>query len=169
VRTLFAPLSVTKPGIVPPRHPAHGPWRRLNGQLVEADIRTDTDADLDGLGGRVDNCPLVANPSQQNSDGDLLGDACDNCPFYATANTTDTDGDGRGNECECGDQTGDGRNNVLDLIAINLAIFNPTQVTPLCDANNDGRCNVKDIVAVNAEIFSPGNTSTCARQPVPGP
>jgi hypothetical protein len=46
---------------------------------------------------------------------------------------------------------------------------NAVQESPLCDRNNDGLCNVLDIIAANVEIFSPGNTSTCARQPVPGP
>jgi hypothetical protein len=102
-------------------------------------------------------------------DGDGIPDARDDCPYFANPAQTDTDHDGRGDACECGDQNGDGRNTVADLIAINLAIFNPALVTPLCDANNDGQCNVTDIIAANIEIFSPTNTSTCARQPVPGP
>jgi hypothetical protein len=102
-------------------------------------------------------------------DGDADGIADDDCPFFASLDQTDTDLDGRGDPCECGDQNGDGQNTVSDLVAINTAIFNPALVTPLCDANHDGLCNVNDIIAVNIEIFSPGNTSTCARQPVPGP
>ncbi|MGD9315889.1 MAG: FG-GAP-like repeat-containing protein [Anaerolineae bacterium] len=39
VRVLHAPFSVTEPHIIPPPNPAHGPWRRLQGQAVEADIR----------------------------------------------------------------------------------------------------------------------------------
>jgi hypothetical protein len=97
------------------------------------------------------------------------GASDDNCPYYETSNLADTDGDGRGDACECTDQNGDGRNTVADLVGINLAIFNPGLVTPLCDGNNDGLCNVNDIIAANVEIFSPGNTSTCARQPSPGP
>jgi hypothetical protein len=120
-------------------------------------------------GGPVDDCPGLANPAQTDTDADGAGDACDVCPFHASANWADTDGDARGNACECTDQNGDGRNNVADLVAINLAIFTPSLVTPLCDGNNDGRCNVADIVAANVEIFSPTNTSICARQPVPGP
>jgi hypothetical protein len=38
-RVLYAPFHVTEPGITPPPNPAHGPWRRLQGQAVEADIR----------------------------------------------------------------------------------------------------------------------------------
>jgi hypothetical protein len=104
-----------------------------------------------------------------DADGDGTGNAFDNCPFFASPDLSDSDGDGRGDPCECGDQSGDGRTTVADLVAINAAIFNPGQVTPLCDAQGDGLCNVLDIVATNLEIFSPGNTSTCSRQPVPGP
>lgn len=45
----------------------------------------------------------------------------------------DADGGFRGDECECTDQTGDGFNTVSDIVAINVAIFNPELVTPLCD------------------------------------
>jgi hypothetical protein len=116
-----------------------------------------------------DNCPAAANAARENPDGDARGNACDSCPFFASENLTDTDADGRGDVCECTDQNGDGRNTVSDLVAINVAIFNPAQVTPLCDGNNDGLCTVSDIIAANVEIFSPTSTSTCARQPVPGP
>jgi len=39
-RVLYAPYSVTEPGITPAPHPAHGPWRRVSAQADEADIRT---------------------------------------------------------------------------------------------------------------------------------
>jgi uncharacterized repeat protein (TIGR01451 family) len=39
VRVLRAPFNVTQPGITAPPLPNHGPWRRLNGQAVEADVR----------------------------------------------------------------------------------------------------------------------------------
>jgi len=38
-RVLRAPLGVTQPGITAPPNPAHGPWRRLFAQAVEADVR----------------------------------------------------------------------------------------------------------------------------------
>jgi hypothetical protein len=40
VRTLRAAASVTKPGIAASPNPAHGPWRRLQSQTIDADIRT---------------------------------------------------------------------------------------------------------------------------------
>jgi C1A family cysteine protease len=38
----------------------------------------DTDADLDGIGDRSDNCINVRNPDQADSDNDKIGDVCDN-------------------------------------------------------------------------------------------
>jgi len=35
------------------------------------------DTDGDGIPNASDNCPFVANPSQQNTDGDAYGDACE--------------------------------------------------------------------------------------------
>jgi hypothetical protein len=90
----------------------------------------------------VDNCPFVTNPFQENSDGQPRGDAC-----------------------LCGDQNGDGVVDVGDILAINAAIFNPAQVTPLCDTNLDGACDIQDILGANAEIFSSGETAICAEQP----
>jgi hypothetical protein len=129
----------------------------------------EADRDADGSPDSADNCVPLANALQEDGDGDRIGDVCDECPFYAEGDRADADGDGRGDECECGDQNGDGHNTVSDLIAINTAIFNPSLATALCDGNNDGRCDVNDLIAANVEIFSPGSTSTCARQPVPGP
>ncbi|MBW2694015.1 MAG: FG-GAP repeat protein, partial [Deltaproteobacteria bacterium] len=39
-RVLYAPFGVTETGITPPPNPAHGPWRRVSAQAVEADVRT---------------------------------------------------------------------------------------------------------------------------------
>jgi hypothetical protein len=45
-RVLYAPLSVTEAGITPPPNPAHGPWRRVQAQAVEADIRLPEPSEL---------------------------------------------------------------------------------------------------------------------------
>jgi hypothetical protein len=156
------------PRVVPGGGGTPNPWRSLPDAALPQPLPL-ADADRDGVMDRVDVCPVAADPAQENRDGDAHGDACDNCSHYAHPDQTDTDLDRRGNVCECSDQNGDGRNTVADLVAINLAIFDPDQATPLCDGNGDGRCDVRDILAANLEIFSPTSTSTCSRQPLAGP
>lgn len=41
-RSLFAPLSIVQPGIIAPRIPVHGPWRRMGANAQVADVRVDT-------------------------------------------------------------------------------------------------------------------------------
>ena len=58
------------------------------------------DADLDGIADTADNCPLLANPGQEDGDSDGIGDACDNCPTTPNADQLDDDGDGVGDACD---------------------------------------------------------------------
>jgi hypothetical protein len=74
------------------------------------------DADADGVGDGVDNCPQAANPDQADTDQDGIGDVCDagtldadldgilnaadNCPLVANAGQADQDGDKIGDACE---------------------------------------------------------------------
>jgi hypothetical protein len=101
-------------------------------------------------------------------DGDGIANRTDNCPRAANADQANGDPTPRGNACQCGDQNRDGRVNVSDIVAANLAIFNPALVTALCDTNRDGLCSVADLVGINLEIFSPGETAVCGLQPCPG-
>lgn len=79
--------------------------------LTSATISIDlSDADCDTHVDAADNCPVVTNPGQENSDGDPLGDACDNCASIANPDQDDLDGDGAGDACDA-DRDGDG---VLD-------------------------------------------------------
>ena len=41
-RSLFAPVTVTQPGIVAPANPTRGPWRRMGANGNVADVRVDT-------------------------------------------------------------------------------------------------------------------------------
>jgi hypothetical protein len=103
------------------------------------------------------------------NDGDCDGilDADDNCPGLRTSNVDDADRNGIGDECECGDQNGDGTVDVMDLLAINAAIFTPGLATPLCDTNDDDLCDVQDILGANAKVF--GAPAYCASYPTPVP
>ncbi len=114
-----------------------------------------------------DNCPADFNFFQDDGDADGAGDVCDTCPVWANADQADTDGNGTGDACECGDQTGDGRVDVADILAINEVIFDLQPASPLCDTGDDGACNVADILGVNARIF--GAPAYCERNPDPAP
>jgi cysteine-rich repeat protein len=71
------------------------------------------DADQDEVNDNLDNCPLVSNPLQTDTDLDGLGDACDydddndgvldevdNCPLVPNPAQIDVDGDGIGDICD---------------------------------------------------------------------
>jgi hypothetical protein len=103
------------------------------------------DNDCNGVADHADGCPFLAEWDQaQDTDGDCAGGVGGAC---------------RLDECECGDQSGDGRVNVADIVAINNAIFAGVN-RRLCDANSDLNCNVSDIVSANREVFVP-DSSTC--------
>lgn len=85
------------------------------------------------VGNALDNCPDVANPTQDDADADEVGDACDNCPDVANSDQADSDyfgvsdlsrPDGFGDACDnCPpfynpdqtDSTGDGVGDLCDL------------------------------------------------------
>lgn len=58
--------------------------------------------------GYQDNCYLIPNVDQKNSDKDRHGDACDNCKAVENPLQRDTDQDGLGDECD-DDMDGDGK------------------------------------------------------------
>ncbi|HEV8238746.1 MAG TPA: thrombospondin type 3 repeat-containing protein [Thermoanaerobaculia bacterium] len=77
---------------------------------ASATVEVDVDCDHIFAG---DNCPLVYNPDQHDSDGDGIGDACeddedfdfvpdagDNCPRVANGDQADSDHDGIGDACD---------------------------------------------------------------------
>jgi glucose/arabinose dehydrogenase len=98
-----------------------------------------------------------------DSDGDGLVDPLDRCPAFASSAQGDVDANGIGDVCECGDQNGDGYVDVLDLVAINRAISDPSLITPLCDTNFDDQCDFSDIAGANRKIF--GRPAYCSRFP----
>ncbi|MEM7246937.1 MAG: FG-GAP-like repeat-containing protein [Acidobacteriota bacterium] len=71
---------------------------RLASESYPFIVAVDTDADT--LPDPTDNCPLIANPLQEDRDGDDVGDACDSCPDDFAPGDPDADGDLTGDICD---------------------------------------------------------------------
>ena len=93
---------------------------------------TSIDRDCDGRRDLDDNCPLISNPDQLNSDRDPTGDACDNCPYLINYDQENSDTDIYGDAC-------DNCPYVTDPLQTDL---NTNGVGDLCEKNVplNGRC-----------------------------
>ena len=85
-----------------------------------------------------------------DGDGDGVSDLADNCTLLANADQRDTDGDGYGNICDT-DLNNDSITNVIDL-----GLFKAVFFTADADAdfNGDGTVNVVDLGALKAFFFA---------------
>ena len=76
-------------------------------------------------------------------DGDGVRDASDNCPMVANGGQTDTDGDGKGNACDS-DDDGDGMSDAFET-ANGLAPLDPADASG--DLDGDGFTNLQEFKA----------------------
>ena len=67
--------------------------------IVTEPVNCPIDGDGDGSADVDDNCPLVANPQQEDFDGDNVGDVCDNCLITPNTDQLDIDENGVGDLC----------------------------------------------------------------------
>ena len=136
------------------------------------------DEDSDGVGNLSDNCLLIANADQLDTDSDGKGDACDtdddgdgvadisdNCPLVANADQTDTDSDGSGDACDT-DADNDG---VVDLSDNCPLVANVSQTDTdsdgsgdACDSDDDGdgEADGSDCAPLDDTVY-PGASESC--------
>jgi hypothetical protein len=153
----------------------HNPAAQAGALLTVAGSCTD---DGDSLADPIDNCPLVANESQTDSNGNGIGDACevcsagatdpdgdgicdpdDNCPATRNPDQADFDGDGIGDACETGALLADidrsGRVDGFDLARFGRA-FGASAGAPRYDAaadlDRDGQVDGADLALFAAQF-----------------
>ena len=128
------------------------------------DARETTDTDGDGTGDNSDNCPVIANGDQLNTDADALGDVCDtdmdndtvlneadNCPLIVNTDQLNTDGDDFGDVCDA-DMDNDTVLNESDNCPLNV---NTDQLNTDADfANGDGLGDACDTDSDNDTILN---------------
>ncbi|MGB5354863.1 MAG: thrombospondin type 3 repeat-containing protein, partial [Woeseia sp.] len=104
----------------------------------------------------------LAPPTQGDADGDGVLDISDNCKLIANPAQIDSNGDGYGNACDQ-DLNNDCVVNAIDLGLLRSVFFT---ADPDADFNNDGVVNVVDLGALRQAFFTvPGpssDTAVCA-------
>ena len=99
-----------------------------------------------------------------DTDGDGVPDVSDNCTLVPNADQRDTDGDNYGNICDA-DLSGDGMVNAEDLALLKTVFFQPAPgIEPFvladhADFNGDGSVNAGDLGILKASFFSPPGPS----------
>lgn len=146
--------------------------------FVVTGFQDDDDDDNDGVLDVDDNCPLIGNSNQLDTDNDGEGNACDddddgdgildindNCPLTANPDQSDVDGDGIGDVCDT-DADNDGVPNDRDLcpdtptnavvdvdgcevFSLPVTNFRVLTTGESCISSNNGSISIEAVEALN--------------------
>lgn len=147
----------------------------------------DDDDDDDGVLDTADNCPLVSNADQIDTDNDGIGNLCDtdddndgiadiddNCPLLANVDQADLDSDGIGDTCD-DDIDNDGVLNTSDncpntpletvvdvngceVFSLPITNFKVLTTGESCIASNNGSINIEAEESFNYNALLSGNS-----------
>ncbi len=99
-----------------------------------------------------------ARPVPADTDGDGIRDGADDCILVSNADQADTDADGVGDACELvADLNGDGVVNVADLVILRSKFFTKNAAA---DLNHDGIVNLGDVALLKREFLKPSPSAT---------
>jgi serine protease AprX len=114
--------------------------------------------DLQGAMNWLDAAPICSEePNGLDSDQDGIPDVCDNCTLVSNAEQRDTDSDGFGNRCDT-DFDNDGLVTMADVLSF-IPAFGTRD--PNFDVDGDGYVNFFDVVVlVRGYLKSPGPSGT---------
>jgi len=147
-----------------------------NGQDEVVRIDPYTDEDGDGISDEADNCPMVPNASQLNTDGDALGDACDedddndgvldindSCDrgdlAWTSTLQTDHDGDGCRDTGEDNDDDNDSVSDFADACPVGEVSWTSSSQT---DYDGDGCQDTNEDIDDDNDRICDGTTTDVA-------
>lgn len=95
--------------------------------------------------------PVTIYDPKQDSDGDGIVDVSDNCTLVSNSDQTDSDGDGFGNQCDT-DLNNDGVTNLIDVGTLKKQFLTSG---PDADFNVDGIVNLIDVGILKSYFLQP--------------
>jgi hypothetical protein len=135
------------------------PWKTLTITRLQNDIKFVAFASYAGSGGHMygefDNLTFG---TATDTDGDGIADNLDNCTLVPNASQLDTDGDGYGNVCDA-DFNNDGVVNINDFNRLKSRLGITPVTDPVVDLDGNGAVNINDLNRLKSYLGNPPGPS----------